>query len=146
MNDSAFDAWAFRVVEHIDRRVPGWWSVSRIEIRFAELVGVRAFAERFWNGGSRRGASFYRRTRGARHQRLAALDRFTRGIEAKHLVGVVACAAVPALAWLLEQPRSAAALAGLNLIGHGYPILSMRWVRYRIHGLHRLSSPRRGSS
>lgn len=134
-----FDAWAFRLVDRIDRVAPGWWSVSRAEIRLAELVGVRPFSGWFWNGGSRRGASFYRRMRGRREERLAALDRFARGIEAKHLAGLVVCTVVPLSAWWFEQPRSAAALAGLNLLGHGYPILSMRWVRYRLRVL---SSPR----
>ncbi len=90
------------------------------------------FARWFWNGGSRRPGSFLRRLEGERLDRLAELDRFTRVIEAKHLTGVMVCAAVPATAFLLGHPLLGVELSLLNVVGHGYPILSMRWVRSRL--------------
>ena len=99
------------------------------------------FARWFWNGGSRRPGSFLRRLEGERHRRLAELDRFTRVIEAKHLTVVVACAAVPATAFLLDHPILGVELCVLNVLGHGYPILSMRWVRSRLARLGKRATP-----
>jgi hypothetical protein len=132
---AAFDRWAARTVARIERRAPGWWVTGERERRVVQLLGIRGFSRWFWNGGSGRGDSFLRRQAGDRARRLAGLDQLTREIEAKHWVGLAACSLVPAAAWLLGRPWWAATLAGINLAGHGYPILSMRWIRGRLVAL-----------
>ena len=126
-----------------DRLGPRWWRVRPREVAIYQRLGVRWFARRFVNGGSRSlvGISFYRRQRGDRGERLDRFDRFARGIEAKHLVGLVLCAAVPAIAWAGDRPRLGAFLALLDVVGHGYPIMSMRYARSRAQALRR---PERG--
>jgi hypothetical protein len=129
----AFDRFGHAVARRIGG---GWWRVRRLELAIYPRLGVPAFARWFYNGGSHgRGVPFYRRQEGDRRQRLRGLEAFARCIEAKHVVGVVACAAVPAAALLLEQWVFAGLLAVANLVGHGYPIMSMRWVRARAASL-----------
>jgi hypothetical protein len=127
---SAFDDCGHAVAARIGDR---WWRLRRRELALYTRLGVPAFARRFYNGGSHSGGgvSFYRRQPGARPQRLRALDAFARCIEAKHLVGLAVCSALPATALLLGRPGLAALLAAVNLLGHGYPIMSMRYVRAR---------------
>ncbi len=133
---SAFDAWAYALADRVGDR---WWRSGPRVASWAERVGVPAFSRWFLNGGSRGGRNepFYRRQRGDRAERLRQLDRFSRGVEVKHWVGLFACSSVPVAAWSFDSPRAAVALLVLNLVGHGYPILSMRWVRSRAVGLSR---------
>ncbi len=120
-----------------DRLSPRWWRVRRRELAIYQRLGVGWFSRRFLNGGSHGGRNepFLRRQPGDRRQRLEQLERFARGIETKHLTGLLACSVVPATAWLLGHGRWAGALALVNLIGHGYPIMSMRYVRWRAQQL-----------
>src|SRR5262249_26303321 len=108
-----------------DRLSPRWWRVRPLEVAIYERLGVGWFGRRFVNGGARSksGVPFYRRQPGSRRERLEHFDRFVRGVEVKHLVGLVACAVVPAAAWWLERPGLAAILALADLVGHGYPIM-----------------------
>jgi hypothetical protein len=130
----AFDGFGHAVAGHLGE---SWWRVRRTELAIYPRLGVPSFARWFYNGGSHgaRGVPFYRRQRGDRRQRLRGLDAFARCIEAKHVAGVAACTVVPASALLLGHPAMAALLATANLIGHGYPIMSMRYVRARAGSL-----------
>jgi hypothetical protein len=138
---AAFDGWALGVAGRIDRWAPGWWWAGRRELALARFARVPQFARWFWNGGSRRPGSFLRRLEGGRSSRLVELDRFTRVIEAKHLTGVIVCTAVPAAAFLLGHSLLGVELSLLNVVGHGYPILSMRWVRSRVARLEKSATP-----
>lgn len=120
-----------------DRVSPRFWRVRPRELAVYERLGAGWFARHFVNGGSHgaRNVPFFRRQRGTREHRLELFERFARGVEAKHLAGVVACSSVPATAWALGHDRAAAILALVNLVGHGYPIMSMRWARARAREL-----------
>lgn len=137
MLDALADAVAHRVS-------PRWWRVREAELHLYRRLGVRWFAQRFVNGGSHGGRNvpFLRRHRGTRRERLRSFERFARGIETKHLAGLVAGTPVPVTAWMLGHGWLGGLLALANLAGHGYPIMSMRYVRARAEQLLRLGELR----
>jgi hypothetical protein len=143
------DAFADAVA---DRVSPRWWRVRERELLLYRRLGVGWFARRFVNGGSHGGRNvpFLRRQRGTRSERLRSFERFARGIETKHLAGLVAGTPVPVTAWMLGHGWLGTLLALVNLAGHGYPIMSMRYVRARADQLLRLAAlsprPRAGSA
>lgn len=124
-----------------DRVSPRWWRVRERELRLYRRLGVRWFARRFVNGGSHgaRNVPFLRRQQGTRSERLRSFERFARAIETKHLAGLVAGTPLPVTAWMLGHSWLGALLALVNLAGHGYPIMSMRYVRARAEELLRLA-------
>src|SRR5262245_26678893 len=86
-----------------DRVSPRWWRVRARELAVYRRLGVAWFARRFVNGGSHgaRNVPFFRRQEGDRRGRLERFDRFARGVETKHLAGLVACSSVPFGSWAL---------------------------------------------
>ena len=131
---AAFDSLAYAVA---DRVSPRWWRVRARELAVYRRLGVAWFARRFVNGGSHgaRNVPFFRRQQGDRRGRLERFERFARGIEAKHWTGLVVCSSVPFTSWALGHQWWALGLAALNLVGHGYPIMSMRYARARAQQL-----------